>query len=304
MAKLFSPHGIDIGLRDMSSDTELKHRKTVILMRISTFFIPDATRCSVEETETTQNDPYLEDYEEDLYHDDWDWCTANWKRGCKQCRSTSSHKKPKLDPHKRVKAIMQKKQVKTKENIKLNAEARKQNIEHRLKKRYLERFGYDIYYRRTDHVNVGSRKPTRMTAPYSYVASKRRLQCDGRSGDHPAALLYELKSNDISDDFSRLLVDLQHRDLTPEDYEILLRLDDKVAPKTISESALSSFDTLTLQSASTLIGELCSICMEVYSESQSVKTLPCQHTFHCNCIDTWLSSASLNCPLDGIAVES
>lgn len=280
-----------------------KQRKLIILMQITYF---DHTTKGVHladesDMELDAFEQYSLDSQEDYVYDE-DWC-ANWKKGCRNCRSTSSHKKPKLTPHKRVKTSTHRRNLKTRTNVRSNAEARKQNNERRLQKRHLQRFGYEIYHKRTECVDSGT-KPTRMTAPHSFVPHKQHASNNTTSDDHPVALRYELKREDISDDLSRLLVDLQHRDLTPEDYEILLRLDEKVAPKTVSESALASFDTLTLESASTLIGELCSICMEVYSESQCIKTLPCQHTFHTNCIDTWLSSASLNCPLDGVAVQS
>ena len=279
----------------LSSAEPMNCRKLIVLLRISAFSVPD-TACAYSSDEYPE-DCREDSYTDDLYCENWDWCTANWKRGCRQCRSTSSTKKPKIAPHKTARASVQRKQVRTKEKVQQNVEARKENNERRLQERHLQRFGYEIYHRRTDYVG---KRPNKMTAPHSYVPHKGRSRT---TEDHPATLLYELKKDDICDDFSRLLADLQHRDLTPEDYELLLRLDEKVAPKTISQSALSSFDSLTLQSASTLVGELCSICMEVYCESQRVKTLPCQHTFHCDCIDTWLSSASLNCPLDGMAVQ-
>lgn len=275
-----------------------KQRKIIILMRIN-FLVHGKEGVYLAQDSDTEYDGNQEDELYDVYEK---WST-NWKRGCRNCRSKASTKKPKLEPHKTVKASTNRRTLKKRQNVQSNAEACKANNEQRLHKRHLQRFGYEIYHRRTDGVDSGTR-PTRMTAPHSYVPHKERWRHNGRSEDHPAALRYELKSNDVSDELSRLLVDLQHRDLTPEDYEVLLRLDEKVAPKTVSESTLATFDTLTLESASTLIGELCSICMEVYSESQCVKTLPCQHTFHDSCIDTWLSSASLNCPLDGIAVKS
>ena len=279
-----------------------KRRKIIILMR-TTFFVHATGGVYLAEESETECDPIEQNFpseqEDELYDVYENWCT-NWKRGCRNCRSTASTKKPKHDPRKRVKASTNRRNLKTKENVQSNAEARKANNERRLQKRHLQRFGYEIYHRKTDGI-------TNTSAQCNYVPHKLRRHhtgIDGGHQNHPSVLQYELKSDNVSDDLSRLLVELQHRDLTPEDYEILLRLDEKVAPKTVSKSALATFDTLTLESASTLLGDLCSICMEVYSESQCVKTLPCQHTFHDSCINTWLSSASLNCPLDGIAVQS
>ena len=294
-----------------SAETEKQRRKIIVLLRI----IHHAAGRSVDglvqsespETLSELEDLWLDD--EDLYGDSdcWEAVTENWKRGCKPCRSTAGQKKPKPALCVRPRPSRERKQRKTRENVRSNAEARKENNEERLKRKHIQRSGLALYFRRTEEIYTGKRgkkQPSKVTAPRSYIAHKPRKKNNQTTAeDHPAALLYELKHNDISDDFSRLLVELQHRDLTPEDYDTLLRLDEKVAPKTVSESALTSFETLTLQSSSNLVGELCSICMEVYSVSERVKTLPCCHTFHCSCIDTWLSTASLNCPLDGIAMQ-
>lgn len=32
----------------------------------------------------------------------------------------------------------------------------------------------------------------------------------------------------------------------------------------------------------------CAICLEDYAEGQQMRTLPCSHSFHPNCIDRWL----------------
>ena len=277
--------------------TGKRRRKVLVVIRILNIPPPSAvSRTPVEASATLESDPltqYDQCSDEDSHDSDWEFLEGNWKRGSRPCRLTAARKKPKPSPRRMLaRPSLDRKQRKTKENIQVNAEARKENIELKLRSRHVQRLGLDLYYRRTDE------EYTRKTKTPSKHKQRRDRQ------DHPAALLYELKHEYISDHLSRLLVELQHRDLTPEDYDTLLKLDDKVAPKTVPPSALSSFQTLTLESTSNLVGELCSICMEVYSTSQSVKTLPCSHTFHCSCINTWLSSASPNCPLDGIAVHS
>jgi hypothetical protein len=40
----------------------------------------------------------------------------------------------------------------------------------------------------------------------------------------------------------------------------------------------------------------CSICLEAFQEHDTVRTIPCFHTFHKNCIDPWLSQRPL-CPV-------
>ncbi|KAH3888939.1 hypothetical protein DPMN_012984 [Dreissena polymorpha] len=57
------------------------------------------------------------------------------------------------------------------------------------------------------------------------------------------ALVETNASQDLATDLISSLINIQHRELTPEDYEILLRLDDTVAPRTINKSLLSCFQT-------------------------------------------------------------
>jgi len=33
----------------------------------------------------------------------------------------------------------------------------------------------------------------------------------------------------------------------------------------------------------------CSVCMSSFSDGENIKTLPCCHMYHTNCIDTWLT---------------
>jgi hypothetical protein len=51
----------------------------------------------------------------------------------------------------------------------------------------------------------------------------------------------------------------------------------------------------TLRAAEGCQGECC-ICMDQYSAGQVVKTLPCLHVFHGDCVDKWLKQSG-NCPI-------
>jgi len=90
------------------------------------------------------------------------------------------------------------------------------------------------------------------------------------------------------------------RELTPEDYELLLTLDQGVAKKTLNTDSLQSMEKTVLDSS---LDELCCICMSNFEKGDSVKTLPCKHFFHENCIDMWLANSSVNCPVDGLPVK-
>ncbi|KAI9307975.1 hypothetical protein BJ944DRAFT_246964 [Cunninghamella echinulata] len=41
----------------------------------------------------------------------------------------------------------------------------------------------------------------------------------------------------------------------------------------------------------------CVICLELYQVGQKVRQLPCNHAYHCECIDPWLKNKSGECPL-------
>lgn len=109
-------------------------------------------------------------------------------------------------------------------------------------------------------------------------------------------------SRDLATDLISSLINIQHRELTPEDYEVLLRLDDTVAPRTINKSVLSCFKTDTV-SAETA-GDICAVCMDPYIVGENRKFLPCRHVFHCECIDMWLENSSRICPIDGLPVDA
>ncbi|GFS07197.1 E3 ubiquitin-protein ligase RNF12 [Elysia marginata] len=113
--------------------------------------------------------------------------------------------------------------------------------------------------------------------------------------------------NHLALDLASFLISLQHREMTPEDYEMLLRLDDTVKPKTVSENVLEKLKTETVGPGG--VGAendvvLCAICMDPYVAGDTRKFLPCGHDFHATCVDTWLKNSSMNCPLDGLPVET
>jgi len=92
------------------------------------------------------------------------------------------------------------------------------------------------------------------------------------------------------------LLELCNRDLTPEDYELLLRLDETVEKKTVKQETLSSLSESTVESESQC-SELCTICMCNYGMGEKIKNLPCTHFFHVDCIVPYLSSYGQSCPV-------
>ncbi|KAG0361414.1 hypothetical protein BGZ54_009105 [Gamsiella multidivaricata] len=46
-----------------------------------------------------------------------------------------------------------------------------------------------------------------------------------------------------------------------------------------------------------IVNDTCAICLDEFSEGDEIRTLPCHHEFHCECIDPWLTRKSSTCPL-------
>lgn len=124
---------------------------------------------------------------------------------------------------------------------------------------------------------------------------------------------------------------LQLRDIEPEDYDVLQRLQASVPPRTLREEHLSAFPTAYVGSRGQLIGKggqprahgpglaarlpagssadgfcaglQCTVCLEDFRLGEQVRVLPCRHFFHQACIDSWLTGSSVTCPVDGMAVS-
>ncbi|KAK7487297.1 hypothetical protein BaRGS_00021525 [Batillaria attramentaria] len=133
--------------------------------------------------------------------------------------------------------------------------------------------------------------------------------CQSVCMESPQNLKHSLNEDNVPSevptDVISFLINLQHREMTPEDYDMLLRLDEGIAPKTVQADVLGNLKTDIIRVV-TADGEecaSCAVCMEQYEVGQSRKFLPCGHVFHVQCIDTWLLNSSQNCPLDGLPVD-
>ncbi|KAL9642828.1 hypothetical protein ABK040_009903 [Willaertia magna] len=101
-----------------------------------------------------------------------------------------------------------------------------------------------------------------------------------------------------------ILLSLTQRELTPEDYELLLQLDNSVQKKTTSSSTLNSLPTCTLHFNNHNLpnnlqeGDMCICCMNDFCEGEEIRWIPkCEHVFHKECIDQWLKTHSTTCPI-------
>merc|ERR1712230_143234 len=119
-----------------------------------------------------------------------------------------------------------------------------------------------------------------------------------------------------------LLRELQFREVTPEDYDLLLQLDESVAKKCLTQADLDALPEVKLEallrvkihdsSGSEGIvqgsddgeeeSKLCLVChedlfqLDAAAECCCVKVLPCGHRFHYDCLSAWLLKTSTQCP--------
>lgn len=88
--------------------------------------------------------------------------------------------------------------------------------------------------------------------------------------------------------------DLLSRDITPEDYDTLLRLDARVAKPTASADVVDELPGVPREDFQ---GESCSVCLTSFDDDDEVARLPCDHRFHRACISRWLSECRRTCPI-------
>jgi len=90
-------------------------------------------------------------------------------------------------------------------------------------------------------------------------------------------------------------LDLMYRDLTPEDYETLSKLDAGVPKRDTAEKNL--VDGLPRVEAKTCAAKECGVCLGEMDPNLQVALLPCKHAFHMECISKWLTQCKNACPI-------
>lgn len=105
----------------------------------------------------------------------------------------------------------------------------------------------------------------------------------------------------------RQLDEMLNRELTPEDYEILLKLDEQVAKpasRLCSAAQVSRFPLITIGASTSPEEEEdeqeaeCGVCLCPLECGDKVRTLPCcaRARFHEECITQWLVETKNSCP--------
>jgi len=113
----------------------------------------------------------------------------------------------------------------------------------------------------------------------------------GGFADHPGAGRLSIEQ----------IEDLMTRDITPEDYDLLLCLDEGLnKARTLSSSSAAA---LPRPSTSMWVNEDCRICLCPMEMGEDVRILPaCHHVYHALCAARWLATGKASCPICGADV--
>lgn len=96
----------------------------------------------------------------------------------------------------------------------------------------------------------------------------------------------------------RVSLMLMDRDFDGNDYQLLLDLEQDNVPTFAgaSESEIQRNPCFVVKDGRDQAGRSCSVCLHSYETGEEVRTIPCLHQFHKDCIDPWLREHA-TCPV-------
>lgn len=97
------------------------------------------------------------------------------------------------------------------------------------------------------------------------------------------------------------VIQLMYRDLKPEDFEMLSKLDERLPKTNIAPCTL--VQELPRCTARESGCSQCGICLAELEPVASVIQLRCRHAFHPPCISRWLTQCKNSCPLCFVAID-
>mmetsp|Transcript_105935 Transcript_105935/g.297874 ORF Transcript_105935/g.297874 Transcript_105935/m.297874 type:complete len:524 (-) Transcript_105935:176-1747(-) len=121
------------------------------------------------------------------------------------------------------------------------------------------------------------------------VTSHSELQFGPRDGDgyHDVILPCGLLQDEV--------IDIMYRDLSPEDFEMLTKLDERLAPRNTAQRNL--VERLPRVPVRECGCTECGVCLADFERKGYAVQLPCRHSFHPGCISKWLTQCKNTCPL-------
>jgi len=274
--------------------------------------LQSTTPTTTPEIQNIEYDDYSDQYDylddEDYYYDDsssYDYydskynassledTLADYKRTKKEVTVTSSITSRSLAKkinvaHKRgckqlfVKAIDEKRAIKKDEQLIVN----RRNV------RVCERRGIVM--------PVYCDRPVTTPSPYTRSSRPIHSHTELRKEDQDLALAIQASltvNPTVAGGLTyQQIMELATRELNPNDYELLLLLDESVAKKTTSASKVDALPRI--KAVDGHLTSKCTICQSDYELEELLIQLPCAHLFHDACLTRWLTTQSTKCPLD------
>ncbi|XP_014668323.1 PREDICTED: E3 ubiquitin-protein ligase Zswim2-like [Priapulus caudatus] len=98
-----------------------------------------------------------------------------------------------------------------------------------------------------------------------------------------------------------VMENLSGRDLVEDDYDLLLQLASSQPGRLLTTEEVGRLSVSTTTARGHLLqpGMQCRVCLRPFLAGHRVRTLPCAHVFHKDCIDNWLQNERGACPVDG-----
>mmetsp|Transcript_59857 Transcript_59857/g.160424 ORF Transcript_59857/g.160424 Transcript_59857/m.160424 type:complete len:102 (+) Transcript_59857:242-547(+) len=83
------------------------------------------------------------------------------------------------------------------------------------------------------------------------------------------------------------------------------RIDGKVAVSHTTNEAFRGMPAWRFNSHCSVAHDhsQCQICLDDYADGDELRTLPCNHVFHKQCVDQWLQLKSNSCPTCRLLIE-
>ncbi|KAF9366066.1 hypothetical protein BGX34_006452 [Mortierella sp. NVP85] len=72
---------------------------------------------------------------------------------------------------------------------------------------------------------------------------------------------------------------------------------DAAAADTIQQNPMPQPASAVAHGLDDISSDTCAVCLDEFSDGEELRTLPCHHEFHVECIDPWLIRKSSTCPL-------
>jgi len=213
-------------------------------------------------------------------------------------KSSKKTKDKKMTPTQLAASAEKKKEARTEMAQEL-AEARKKNVEKRIAKHRrgqmeatLSPFtsSHSVLWRSSQNnhrTKKNTSKPTHLQA------------ANGETIISAPQLGIDTTSDQGRRDYERLLAIMRGDEINPNDYDLLLSLDETVEKKTLELKQVEAFPTLSVQDLADTNNGMCLVCLTPFKDMEDgaqIRKLPCQHMYCKDCIDTWLTSTSQKCP--------